>query len=258
MPPDADLYLFAEVHAARGLVEPLVAANLRPLLERSEQAFVSARLGTARPPAAELALTGRFSPELVSLRLGSSCSWLRVESRPTYWRSRSEPLEVCSPEKGLLLAAMGEPAGMERLLARRQSYGRQVPGSGLPGYDEPGVAEFVKGAGIYALLPSLAATEGVPVRGLWLAAFPQPDGLEVNALFQLAEQGNLRGLQNLVRLLLVSVLRKAGLPDLVSRLKTVEVAVEGASVTVRGLTLSAREVQALLEPLLEPRLGVSK
>jgi hypothetical protein len=258
------------VPAARGLIEPLAArlapenpARLRPLLERSEQAFVSARLGSARPPAAELALTGRFSPELVSLRLGSSCSWVRVESRPGYWRSRSEPLEVCSPKKGLLLAAMGERAGMELLLARPQAYGRQVTGSGPPGYDEPGVAEFVKGAGIYAMLPSLPAAEGVPIRGLWLAAFPEPaglrpEGLRVNVLFQLAEQGNPRGLQNLVRLLLVSVLRKAGLPDLVSRLKTVEVAVEGASVTVRGLTLSAREVQALLEPLLEPRLGASK
>lgn len=243
--------------AVRGLLEPLAAAlpqeereGLRPLLDRAERAYAAVRLPPGGPRSFELALTGRLPAGLVTTRLSLSCAWVRHESSQPYWRGRSRPLEVSAPRSGLVLAASGPPGSMERLLGRWLE-----PGPGLAGFSEAGVPELLRDAGVYAQLPPPAAAGGLPIRRLWLAGSPGPEGLRVSALLQLEGEANPRALQNLVRLLAAALLRGAGLEGLVPRLRGLEVTATGSAVRVAGLTLSPSEVQALLAPLIGGRGG---
>lgn len=254
---DADLYLYAEVPAVRGLLEPLAAGlvqgdaeDLRPLLDRAERAYAAVRLPPGGPRSVELALTGRLPAGMVTTRLSLSCAWVRHESLPPYWRGRSRPLEVSAPRSGLVLAASGPAGSMQRLLGRWLE-----PGPGLAGASEEGVPELLRGAGVYAQLPPPASAGGLPIRRLWLAGFPGPEGLRVSALLLLEGEANARALQNLVRLLAAALLRGAGLEGLVPRLRGLEITAAGGAVRVEGLTLSPSEVEALLAPLIGGRGG---
>jgi hypothetical protein len=273
LPSDGDLYLYADVRQTRSLLEPLAAAiapprdaarraagrtvQAGPLLERSEEAYACLHLpafsgaGAAGEPAAGLALTGRWSPDLVSLRLSFSCGWVRHEPpTPPYWSARRGGLEVGSPAPGLLLAAAGRPGALAGLLARGPAAG---PVESARASDAR-VAALLAGAAWYAFLPSLAPdaggeARGLPLRELWLAGRREGDRYELGARAALAgapEQPSARALAGLVRLAAAAWLRKAGIPDVAARLREMEIAVEAGSLEARGLRLSEAELRAAL------------
>jgi len=282
LPSDGDLYLFADVQEARGLLQPLAAgfsgqepARLDPLLDRVEQAHACLYLGAAGPaqtpppPAgeasggageppsgrgAELAVTGRFSPDLVSFRLGFSCAWARHESAlpsaQPYWSARGRSLEVGSPAPGLLLAAAGRPGGLERMLARRL-----VPAAGpveRAREEDPQANRLLAGAAAYAYLPALPAGVSLPLRSAWVAARREGDQYELDVLAALAGEPNPRALAGLVRLAAAAWLRLAGLPDIVGRLRALQIEAGGGSVMVRGLRLSEAELLSALQAWVHP------
>ena len=279
---------------ARGLLEPLAARfaagptlrdggkaaqtgpRMGPLLNRSEEVYAclylpapAASPGAPPVPAAELAVTGRWSPGPVSARLDWSCGWVRQQpspDSPPYWRARRSPLEVGSPVPGLLLVATGLPNALERMAARRLSP-RAGPVERAREQD-PQVGPFLAGAALYAFLPmpgtggaagaSGAADKGggLPVRELWLAAYRGQDQYELGARAALApapaEQPNARALTGLIRLAAAGWLRKAGIPEVAARLRAMDIEVQAGGLTVRGLRLAEPEMLALLQNLLGP------
>jgi hypothetical protein len=269
------LYLFADVRQARGLLEPLVEGTasgkpgrMAPLWDRAAEVYACVYLqaggGAGSPaaaaPAAELAVTGRFSPDLVGFRLDWSCGWVKHVPTPPllpYWSARRSPLEVGSPVRGLLLAAAGRQGALEGMLGRRLQ-----PATGpveRARADDPRIAPFLAGAALYACLPSLSVakpaaggTGGLPLRELWLAARRQGDGYELGALAALAGEPNARALTGLVRLAAAAWLRKAGIPEVTARLRALEIVVEADGLAVRGLRLSEAELLALLQGVLLP------
>jgi hypothetical protein len=286
---DGDLYLFADARQARGLLEPLAEGftppreggrpgSLAPLLDRAEEVYACVYLpapgGAGGPaadaPAVELAVTGRFSPDLVGLRLDWSCGWRRHPSKqataqssaPPYWSARGQPLEVGSPARGLLLAAAGRSGALERMQGRRLA-----PETGpveRARADDPRAGPFLAGAALYACLPSRRVAEpagsgeggaaGVlplasplfAMRMLWLAARRQGEQYELGVLAVLAGEPNARALAGLVRLVAAAWLRKAGVPEVTARLRALDIAVDAGGLAVRGLRLSEKELLALL------------
>jgi hypothetical protein len=280
--------LYADVRETRALLEPLAdgfagggrrEAGGKPgraaaLLERCAEAYAGLYL-PAQPgerPGAELALTGRWSPELVSARMGWSCGWERhaPASGVAYWSERRGPLEVGSPVRGLLLAATGRPGALERMAARRLSP-RAGPVERARG-EEPKVELLLAGAALYAFAPlgrfaaAGAEAEGrLPVRALWLAArrgpagqSPGQDPYELSALAVLEsppeapDAPNARALTGLVRLAAASWLRKAGIPEVAARLRAMQVEVSAGMLSLRGLRLSEAELLALLRGSFAP------
>jgi len=287
LPSDGDLYLFADVQEARGLLQPLAAgfsgqepARLDSLLDRVEQAHACLYLGAAglaqtpplpageaaggagEPPSgrgAELAVTGRFSSDLVSFRLSFSCAWVRHESaQPSaqpYWSARGRPLEVGSPAPGLLLVAAGRPGGLERMLARRL-----VPAAGpveRARASDPRVDPFLAGAALYAFLPGppAGAGPGLPLRQVWLAARRDGEHYELGALAALAGEPSPRALASLVRLAAAAWLRRAGVSDVAGRLRALEIGIEGDALSLRGLRLGEAELLSALEAWVLPPAG---
>ncbi len=294
MPSDGDLYLYADVLQARGLLEPLAAGfvtprggrpgRVGPLLDRSRQVYACLNLPV--PPAAEaaapgeptalLAVTGRWSPDLLSVRLDWSCGWQRHQPSavsPPYWSERRTGLEVGSPARGLLLAALGQPGAVERMAARRLS--PQAGPVELARAQDPRVDPLLSGAALYAFLPAAgAAAEGaagaeagrapslLPLGALWLAAQRRQDQYELAALATMpaglpgaAGPSGARALTALVRLAAAGWLRKAGIPEVAARLRAMEVEVREDSLSVRGLRLAEAEMLALLRGLLAPTGG---
>jgi hypothetical protein len=301
LPADGDLYLYADVRQTRGLLEPLAArlagfaalrdggleggqaarngSRLGPLLDRSEEVYACLRFPG---PAAELAVTGRWSPNLLAARLDWSCGWVRHQpspDSPPYWSERRSGLEVGSPARGLLLAASGQPGALQRMTARRLS--PQAGPVELVRDKDPRVGPLLAGAALYAFLPAAAGAAGeagggggLPVRELWLAA-QRGEGLEyrgstpgqnpprrqyeLSLLASLAgpsggEPGapNPRALTALVRLVAAGWLRKAGIPEVAARLRQMEVEVNAGGLAVRGLRLAEPELLALLQSALQP------
>jgi hypothetical protein len=293
------------VPQARGLLEPLAASFVKPrggkagrvgpLLDRSEQVYACLSLpepgaagpaaGAAEPLAGagtagtELAVTGRWSPSLLSARLDWSCGWSRHQSSPAsppYWSERRSGLEVGSPAPGLLLAAFGQPGAVGRMSARRLS-----PRAGpveLAREQDPRVGPFLSGAALWAFLPAVAAGGGaagsagagggtagsagggLPLRELWLAAQRGQGQYELGALASLrgapgsiaagAGAPSARALTALVRLAAAGWLRKAGIPEVAARLRAMDVEVQEGGLTVRGLRLAEPEMLALLQSVL--------
>jgi hypothetical protein len=234
---------------------------LDPLLNRTAEAYACLYLpgapGGDRPgeAAAELALTGRFSPDLVSLRLNFSCGWVRHESAPrlVYWSAQRSPLEVGSPTRGLLLAASGRPGALERMMARR--FTPQAGPVERARAGDPRVGPFLAGAALYACLPAAGAASGLPMHQLWLAARREGDHYELGALAALAGTPNPRALASLVRLAAAAWLRKASIPEVLARLRALEITADADGLTVRGLRLAEAELLALLQGVLRPAVG---
>jgi hypothetical protein len=292
LPADGDLYLYADVRQARGLLEPLAsdfgsfaawrdgrkARRLGPLLDRSEEVYAclylpasgakpgegsaAAKPGEAGGPAAELAVTGRWSPSLVSARLNFSCGWARREPAPGvwYWSARRSALEVGSPAAGLLLAAVERPGALEGMTDRRRS--PQAGPVERTRADDPRVDPFLAGAALYAFLPAAGEASvaepagGLPVRELWLAARHEQDQYDLGALAALTpavgapDAPSARALTVLVRLAAAAWLRKAGIPEVAARLRAMEIEVDAGGLTVRGLRLAEAELLALLQGVL--------
>lgn len=263
---------------ARSLLEPLAESlgggkpgRLAPVLDRAEEAYACLYLpdggAPARTGAAELAVTGRWSPDLVSLRMSFACGWVRHEpappsspspTSPAYWSARRGALEVGSPARGLLFAAAGRPGALERMMARRLSAQEGLVERARAG--DPRVGPFLAGAALYACLPALGTAQspagevsGLPMHQLWLAARREADHYEVSALAALAGTPNPRALAGLVRLAAASLLRKAGIPEVLARLRALEITADGDGLTVRGFMLSEPELLALLQGALLPR-----
>ena len=280
LPDDGDLYLFADLRQARGLLEPLAGSlgggrpgRLAPVLDRTQEIYGCLYLPDAgRTAGAELAVTGRWSPDLVSTRMSFSCGWVRRETAPAsssspsspppststvYWRARRAALEVGSPARGLLLAAAGRPGGLERMMARRRSPHEGLVERARAG--DPRVGPFLAGAALYACLPALGTAQppagkvsGLPMRQLWLAARREADQYELGALASLAGTPNPRALASLVNLAAAALLRKASIPEVVARLRALEITADTGGLTVRGLKLSEPELLALLQGVLLP------
>jgi hypothetical protein len=284
LPHDANLYLYADVQEMRGPAEVLVRAvsgakagdaglradnaGLRALLDRAEEVYAGLylRAPASGPapggPAVELVLTGRFSPELVGTRMSFSCGWVRHESFQPYWSARKQPLEVGSPAPGRVLVSVGRPGALPRMMAR----GREPEASLVQRVlaENPPAAAFVTGAAAWAWLPlggeaasslpgSAAPGTALPLRSAWFAARREGGLYELEARAELAGQASPRALAAAVRLAAASLLRRAGLPELVAHLRAMEVAVEGQSLVVRGLRLSEEETLSLLKSLVRPR-----
>lgn len=289
LPSDGDLYLYADARQARGLLGPLAAGFLtprggkagrvEPLLDRSEEVYACLNLpvpGAAEPGSsggaggAELAVTGRWSPNLLSARLDWSCGWKRHQpspASPPYWSERRTGLEVGSPAPGLLLAALGEPGAVERMASRREA-GRLSPQAGpveLAREQDPRVGPLLAGAVLYVFLPAAAKRAGeqeatpaggsLPFRALWLTAHRRQDQYELGALAALAGTPNKRALIGLVRLAAAGWLRKAGIPEVAARLRAMDIEVEEGGLSVRGLRLTEPEMRALLQSVLPPTGG---
>jgi hypothetical protein len=288
LPPDADLYLYADVREARALLDPLAAAfvgtkregggkagRAAALLDRCEEGYAALYLPSqpGAQPGAELAVTGRWSADMLSARLGWSCGWVRhaPATGMDYWSGRRGTLEVGSPARGLLLAAAGRPGALERMAARRLSP-QAGPVERARG-EEPRVEPLLAGAALYAFAPlgrigpaGATAVGGLPVRALWLTARRGQDRYELGALAALegspgrsppsatdgAAAPNARALTGLVRLAAASLLRKAGIPEVAARLRAMEVEVDGGLLGLRGLSLSEAELLALLRGYLAP------
>jgi hypothetical protein len=272
LPDDGDLYLFADVRQARGLLEPLAGSlsggkpgRLGPLLDRSKEAYACLYLADAAAGAgaAELAVTGRWSPDLVSMRMSFSCGWVRHEpalpspaspastTPPAYWSVRRGALEIGSPARGLLLAAAGRPGALERMMVRRLSVQEGLVERARA--SDPRVGPFLAGAALYACLPAAGKVSGLPMHQLWLAARREADQYELGALASLAGTPNPRALAALVRLAAAALLRKASIPEVVARLRALEITAEAEGLTVRGLKLSETELLALLRGALLPQ-----
>jgi hypothetical protein len=88
---------------------------------------------------------------------------------------------------------------------------------------------------------------------LWLAARREADQYELGALASLAGTPNPRALAALVRLAAAALLRKASIPEVVARLRALEITAEAEGLTVRGLKLSETELLALLRGALLPQ-----
>lgn len=236
--------------------------SLGPILDRSKEAYACLYLPSDPRPGAELALTGRWSHDLLAALLNSRSGWVRQEPPApalSYWRAQQSPLEVGSPAQGLLLASSGRPGALEQMMVRRLA--------ALPGpverarEQEPQVGPFLADAVLYACLPSLGAgaeggAGGLPLRGLWLAVRREQNQYELGVLAALArapaddpEEGpapDASALANLVRLALASQLRKAHIPGVAARLRATQIEVGAEELTVRGLRLSEAELLALL------------
>ena len=81
----------------------------------------------------------------------------------------------------------------------------------------------------------------------------EADQYELSALAALAGTPNPRALAGLVRLAAASLLRKASIPEVLARLRALEITADGDGLTVRGLKLSEPELLALLQGALLPR-----
>lgn len=194
-------------------------------------------------------MVGRYSPDAVGLRLDWSCDWRRQAGQPPVWSNRRLPLEVAAPERGLLLVGFGRPPEGQGLLARWRNPGPN-PLERLDQAEPALRRELLAGSALYAFLPApppaLGAAEGFPLSSLWLAARRQGDRYALGALALLDQEPNPRLMLNVARLAAAAGLRKAGLGDLVERLKELEVTVSGRTVAVSGLSLGQAELlQAL-------------
>ena len=201
-------------------------------------------------------MTGRWSPGLVDARLSFSCGLVRREPTPPlsrYWSARRSPMEVASPAPGLLLAAAGRPGALERMMARRLS--PQAGPVQRASAGDPRVGPFLAGSALYACLPTMppGVARWLPVRELWLAGRRQQDQYELCVLAALSGELNARALAGLVRLVAASLLRKAGIPEVLARLRALEISADGDGLTVRGFMLSEPELLALLQGALLPR-----
>ena len=110
---------------------------------------------------------------------------------------------------------------------------------------DPRVGPFLAGAALYACLPSrgvakpaAGAASGLPMHQLWLAARREGDHYELGALAALAGTPNPRALASLVRLAAAAWLRKASIPEVLARLRALEITADADGLTVRGLRLS--------------------
>ncbi len=248
---------------------------MEPLLDRAEEVYACLNLpvpGAAEPGAgggaggAELAVTGRWSVNLLSARLDWSCGWTRHQpapNAPPYWSARRGTLEAGSPAQGLLLAAFGRPGAVQRMAARRLS--PQAGPVELAREQDPRVGPLLAGAVLYAFLPAAAKPAGereatppaggLPLRELWLAVHRAQDQYELGALAALAGAPNERALTALVRLAAAGWLRKAGIAEVAARLRALDIEVEEGGLSVRGLRLAEPEMLALLRSVLPPAGG---
>ena len=253
LPADSELFLFADLQAARGLLEPLAGrllhsqpGQLGKLLERTDELYAGLRFQPGAPPHAEAAVLGRYSPDAVGLCLDWSCGWRRSPGQPPFWRNLRLPVEVAAPERGLLLVAYGAQPDARGLLARWQNPGPDP----LERLDltEPGLRqELLAGSDLYAFLPTLPPALGqLPLYSLWLAARRQGEGYTLGALALLDQEPDPRVMLNVVRLAAAAVMRKAGLANVAERLKELEVRVSGRTVVVSGLSLGRGELLQML------------
>jgi hypothetical protein len=129
---------------------------------------------------------------------------------------------------------------------------------------DPRAEDFLAGAAAWAWLPSLAAKPAgggagsgmtLPLGSAWFAARRDGAEYELSGLAALAVEVNPRVLAGAVRLAAAALLRKAGLPDVVGRLRAMEVEVVADSIAVRGLRLSEAEVLSAAKALFGPRTG---
>ena len=256
LPADSELFLFADLQATRGLLEPLAGRLLHSapgqigkLLERTDELYAGLRFQPGAPPQAEAAVWGRYSPDAVGLNLDWSCGWRRNPGEPPFWSNRRLPLEVAAPERGLLLVAYGTPPDARGLLARW----RNPEPDPLVRLDltEPALRrELLAGSDLYAFLPVLPPALGqaaqLPIYSLWLAARRQGDGFTFGALALLDREPDPDSVLRVVRLAAAALMRRAGLANLVERLKELEVEVSGRTVAVSGLSLSREELLRML------------
>jgi hypothetical protein len=156
---------------------------------------------------------------------------------------------VAAPERGLLLVAYGQSPEAQRLFARWRNPGpNPLEMSEQP---EPALRqELLAGSALYAFLPALppalGAAGGFPLSSLWLAVRRQGDRYALGALALLDQEPDPRLMLNVVRLVAAAGLRKAGLGDVVERLKELEVTVSGRTVAVSGLSLGQAELLQVL------------
>jgi len=245
------LFLFIDVPASRSLIEPLAAlfsapadapARWRAVLDKTAVLHAGVLLSPGSAPSIAAVATGRFSPASVSLRLNSSLSWRRFElegGARSYWRHRKQPLEVAAPECGLLLVSAGQGQGAESLIARWKK-----PGPNPLAAVAPANAQILQGAAAYLFIPEVQ-----PFRNGWLTVRLEGGQAFLSCALTIEEGADPRSLQNLIRLLAVSWMRKAGLADIPARIRDMQIEVDGGTVLASGLRLEPFEVVKAVEAL---------
>ncbi|UCF96404.1 MAG: hypothetical protein JSV89_14635 [Spirochaetaceae bacterium] len=282
--PDS-LYASVDVASSRSLLKILAATagseleQLERLTAKLSRVHTRIRLAQGEPPDFAMIALGDLTSGSVARRLDLDPAWERVQlermpgrgftsthwSYRTYWRKGN--LQVAVPQRSVLLASGGDPAGAETLLRRFHA-----PGSDrLPAE----VSAELEGADLFFYLPdplalaaiSLSASSAqdpavvfqrLPIRQLWISAAGSGaaggEDYELEVVFLLSEVENPRAVETLLRLMLTLWMRKVQAEDPVGKLKAATIRTDGGSARIESLTLSPAELASFFQILLPVNL----
>jgi len=283
LPEDAFVYLRVEptaqsaalwssllASAGRG---ELPAEDFARLLERMDRVFAAATAATEAGGKAslDLAAVGSFPSSVIELNLGRSDQWAKVRvprssrrswrTPRTYWASEELGVEMCLPDRHLLLLST------TAVLAMIERYGGEgetdtsadgeVPDTGDAAPRLPQRMLADSAPELMAYFPDFQSERmerllgrGLPVRSLLLEAVRIDQGVELRGEFVLEREESAKAFDMALRFVLLYLMKQGDIQGGVKRLGSLSIEQEGTTIRLAGLRLTDQEIAALLTVFL--------
>jgi len=283
LPEDAFVYLRLEPTAQSaelwsGLLAStgrgeLAAEDFARLLERMDRVLAAV---TAAPEAGgraslDLAAEGSFPSAAIELNLGASDQWAKIRvprssrrswrTPRTYWASEQMGVEMCLPDRRLLLLSntavlpMIERWGVEP--GTDTSGDGEAPDAGAAGPRLPQRMLTDPAPELLAYFPDFQSGRmeallgrGLPVRSLLLEALRVDQGVELRGEFVLEREESARAFDMALRFVLLYLMKQGDIQDGMRRLASLSIEQEGAAIRLAGLRLTDQEIASLLAVFL--------
>jgi hypothetical protein len=285
--PDS-LYASVDVASSWSLLKILAETTgaemeqLERITDKLSRVHARIRLAGGQPPDFTLIALGNLTSGSVARRLDLDPAWERIllERLPgrgfssshwsyrTYWRNGD--LQVAAPQRSVLFASGGDPAGAETMLRRFHTPGSdRLPAEVLAELERADLFFYVPDPlALAASIQSASSAQDpaviiqkLPIRQSWISAVwtgtaEGGDDYELEVVFLLSEVENPRAVEALLRLMLTLWMRKVQVQNPVGKLKAVTIRTDGSSAHIESLFLSSAEIASFFQVLI-PEVSIT-
>jgi len=263
LPGDATMYISVLVPQSADLIRKTLKESgpayndVITLSDMTKRLLVSVSVQKDAPLRFAAVALGGYPSLLIGVSLSGKKEWKQISVQDgNYYLWNKANLQLSIPNGSIILAANGD---MPALLSR---YKTPVP---LP--IPPEVADDMAKSDIVLYMPQLPGGIGeasndqpsaeesndrphLGVREVWVDAVKTKDGYVLGATVNTGNEKQANALSFVLRVGIIAWMKSTNVPDVVARLRAITVSPDGASVRVKGVAVSDKEIVPLIVTLL--------
>ncbi len=257
LPEDASFYFIIDFsEQSKGIVREISNSIMEEssafdfLFDRTKFIYGAVNVTDDGPLVSNIILLGKYPRSLINSVIKNK--WEKQDASIDYWTSGESEMQFCLPERYMIFLSNGD------IIPLIDNYDSPEPFSDFsienidmeelsdiemvlvfPDFTEDGFSEKV---GL-----------NTDINELLVSADIQGENNEVAGLFNLEKEGSIASFNQVLRLMIVYILRGYRIEGLASRLKEINIEAYGTQMQVHGLFLSSEELSGLLVNMINKR-----